>query len=111
MLTLEHNADIETEGLLSKYLFRYDSHYDGKLTFSVYRSAALYGTLLRLCPPAYDGQVRLVEDRLEISGAYPLLHCRKELKKMNESNIDPNIKKELKVMHHLYERNGHLLFA
>jgi hypothetical protein len=110
---MEWLEDQETEGVPSQKTtpFRYDSHDNGRLTFSVYRSAALYDTLLEFCPPAHDSEVTVVDDRLEITGAFPLLHCRDKLKKLEDSTPDDGIRKELKVMRQLYERKGHLLHA
>lgn len=106
--------------------FRYDMHEDGHLTFSVFRTAKLYSKLLDLCPPAHDGQVNITEDRLQIVGAFPLLHCREKLlayktllddpscakgmtpEQLTEHNIT---RKELEAMERLYSRNGHLLYA
>ncbi|KAI0378642.1 hypothetical protein F5Y04DRAFT_290814 [Hypomontagnella monticulosa] len=92
--------------------FRYDSYEDGRLAFAVHRSAALYDTLVKLCQPTYSGQVTASDDYQEIANsAFPLLRCRDDLKKMENSASDERITMELKAMHHLYEREGHLRSA
>ncbi|KAH8202679.1 hypothetical protein TruAng_003165 [Truncatella angustata] len=110
---LQWVADAEKNEATAKAYksFRYDAHDNGKLTFSVYRWAALYETLVEYCPPAHDGQVSIIEDRLQISGEFPLLHCRSKLEKLEKTTTDDKIKMELKVLKQLYERNGHLLYA
>lgn len=103
-------VDLETADLPSgKHSFRFDTPETGEFIFTVYKSAALYNDLYKLCPPAHEGQVKSFSDRLEITGAYPLVHCRDELMAMEDTETDDKIKTELKIMRQLYERKPHLI--
>lgn len=98
----------------SEVSFRYDTDENGKLAFVVFRSAKIFHWLIKVCPPAADGQVNLLADGLVFEDAFPLLHARpqikeykKELEKKTESpHHDPTLE-ELKVLEKLYERDGH----
>ncbi|CAN8105231.1 unnamed protein product [Discula destructiva] len=119
------SIDIEQESKPSQQKsFRYDTWDDGHMTFSVFKDAKLYNKLLKLCPPAHDGQVNVTEDRLEIEDPFTLLNCREDLMKLLADSSDIKgvmsqeqlteidlERKELMVMKRLYERKGHLLFA
>ncbi|KAI0844148.1 hypothetical protein F5Y00DRAFT_266876 [Daldinia vernicosa] len=106
----DSKADLETEDSPSgRQSFRYDTTLRGDLIFTVYKSAALHGILSDLCPPAHEGQVKVFDDRLEIIGAYPLLHCRNRLMAMEKTDVDEDTKAELEVMRQLYERKSHLI--
>ncbi|KAI1458870.1 P-loop containing nucleoside triphosphate hydrolase protein [Annulohypoxylon moriforme] len=105
----EENSETEDFQPSGKQRFRYDTPDRGRPTFTVFKSAALFDTLTKLCPSAHEGQVRTYDDRLEILGAYPLLNCRDELLAMRDTATDENIKIELEVMRQLYERKPHFI--
>ena len=105
-------AEPDEEKTSRERQFRYDTHENGEMSFSVSRSAALYKTLLEICQPAYDTQIRVTRNALEIDGEFALLHCRQKLKEMEEDPMtDDATRIELQVMEMLYERKGHLLDA
>lgn len=99
----------ETESSSQKKSFRYDTKENGRLVFSVFRTAKLYHKFLELCPPAHDGQVNLDEDRLEFRDVFPLLHCLESLQRYEPP--DEATREELEVLNELYDREGHLSYA
>ncbi|KAL2276793.1 hypothetical protein FJTKL_00452 [Diaporthe vaccinii] len=109
------SAEADQKTTLGRVSFRYDTDENGKLAFSVFKTAKIFQWLYDHCPPAAHGQVNVLRDALVFEDAFPLLHLRQDLNdykeklgndKTENANHKP-IQDEIEVLDQLYSQKGH----
>lgn len=109
------SAEADQKTTLGRVSFRYDTDENGKLAFSVFKTAKIFQWLYDHCPPAAHGQVNVLHDALVFEDAFPLLHLRQDLNdykdklgndKTENANHKP-IQDEIEVLDQLYSQKGH----